>query len=43
LRFGIAGTDLLGLQTPRTAATEKEQAQENAAKFAAGRASQATI
>jgi hypothetical protein len=43
LRFGIAGTDLLGLQTPRTAATEKEQAQENTAKFAAGLASQATI
>jgi hypothetical protein len=36
LRFGIAGTDFLGLQTPRTAATKKEQALVNAAKFAAG-------
>jgi hypothetical protein len=31
----MAGTDLLGLQTPRTAAMGKEQAQVNAAKFAA--------
>jgi hypothetical protein len=43
LRFGIAGTDLLGLQTPRTAATKKEQALVNAAKFAAGFNSRATI
>jgi len=43
LRFGMAGTDLLGLQTPRTAATKKEQAQVNAAKFAVGPASRTTI
>jgi hypothetical protein len=38
----MAGTDLLGLQTPRTAATKKEQALVNAAKFAAGLASRIT-
>jgi hypothetical protein len=43
LRFGIAGTNLLGLQTPRTAATKKEQALVNAAKFAAGLDSRTTI
>jgi hypothetical protein len=32
-RFGLAGADLLGLQTPRTAATNKEQALVNEAKF----------
>jgi len=31
----MAGTDFVGLQTPRTAATKKEQALVNAAKFAA--------
>jgi hypothetical protein len=39
----MAGTDFLGLQTPRTAATKKEQALVNAAKFAAGFASRITI
>jgi hypothetical protein len=43
LRFGIAGMDLLGLQTPRTAATIKEQALVNAAKFAAAFACRITI
>jgi hypothetical protein len=43
LRFGMAGTDLLGLQTPRTAATKKEQALVNAAKFAVGLTSRTTI
>ncbi|MBN8986889.1 MAG: hypothetical protein J0H42_01490 [Rhizobiales bacterium] len=35
LRFGIAGTDLLGWQAPRNAAMSRGQALVNAAKFAA--------
>jgi hypothetical protein len=35
VRFGMAGTDLLGLETPRTAATNEGQAPLNAAKIAA--------
>jgi hypothetical protein len=42
LRIGIAGTDLLGLRTPRNAATNTEQALSNAAKFATKSESQAT-
>jgi hypothetical protein len=34
LRFGIAGTDLMGWQVPRSAATRKGQALVIAAKFA---------
>jgi hypothetical protein len=43
LRFGIAGTDLLGLWTPRTAATNNVQALLNAAKFAPGPAPSITF
>ncbi|MBA2400788.1 MAG: hypothetical protein H0V72_19205 [Bradyrhizobium sp.] len=35
LRFGIAGTDLIGWQAPRSAAMKRGQALANAAKFAA--------
>jgi hypothetical protein len=42
LRFDIAGTELLGWQAPRNAATNTGQALANAAKFATNSRSQAT-